>query len=189
MPVGHDSIIVDDLKPEERWERYNLYTIIDYWTLLLFLSQPCEHQVWQIWVMACKLIFQCFSLQVDPAGLICFSTCSSGTCSCEGDSSTWHICCSLTDCFAISDLYMMKIPFVWKSSILNHTVQQFCWKENFLGCTWWIRMTLAILPCFCFAVAIITASFLSLCCGHTDMSYGFHDWAVLGLIYLTTSSL
>ena len=66
-----------------------------------------------------------------------------------------------------SDLCVMKCPFVQKSSSLNHTVQQFCWKENSLGCTWWIRMTLVSLLCFCFAERVITATTLSLCYGHT----------------------
>ena len=119
------------------------------------------------------------------------------------DASIGHICCRLTDSSAASDLCVTKICAasdlcvtkicVWffcvqKSSSLDHTVQQFCWKESSLGCSWWIRMTLASLPCFCFAERVITASILSLCCAQMEKSYGFHAWAVLGLIWLTTAS-
>lgn len=63
-----------------------------------------------------------------------------------------------------SDPCVMKGPFVQKSSSLHHTVRQFCWSS--LGCTWWIRMTLVSLLCFCFAERVITATTLSLCYGH-----------------------
>lgn len=102
------------------------------------------------------------------------------------DASIGHICCRLTDSSAASDLCVTKICAasdlcvtkicVWffcvqKSSSFDHTVQQFCWKENSLGCTWWIRMTLASLPCFCFAERVITASILSLCCAQMEKSW------------------
>ena len=108
------------------------------------------------------------------------------------DASTGHICCRLTDSSAASNLCVMKIC-VWFLLYRNHpaSTTQFsssAERRAVLAALWWIGMTLASLPCFCFAERVITASLLSLCCAQMEKSYGFHAWVVQSLIWLTTPS-